>query len=135
MFRTEITVSTSGRGFYSLDEALNAAISQSGISEGLCHVFLRHTSASLVVTENADPDVRLDLAHFMSRLVPDGERHYRHHMEGPDDMPAHIRSVLTQAETTVPVQSGVLGLGTWQSVFLWEHRLHSHQRRLLVTVF
>lgn len=135
MYRTEILIETSGRGFFPLDTALGDVIGASGVADGLCHVFVRHTSASLLITENADPDVRLDLERFMSTLVPDGRRHYRHNMEGPDDMPAHIRSVLTQTEVVVPVVAGQLALGTWQSVFLWEHRSRPHARKILTTVW
>jgi secondary thiamine-phosphate synthase enzyme len=135
MYRTEIVIKTAGRGFYPLSRAIEQAVGRAAVSTGLCHVFLLHTSASLLVTENADPDVRLDLEAFMQRLVPDGRSHYRHNLEGPDDMPAHIRSVLTQTEVTVPVQDGQLALGTWQELYLWEHRLQAHQRRLLLTVF
>ena len=134
MFRAELPIQTRGRGFYPLDSVLNELIGESGVREGLCHLFLLHTSASLLITENADPDVRLDLENFMQKLVPDGRARYRHNMEGPDDMPAHIRSALTQTEVTVPVLAGSLALGTWQSVFLWEHRLQGHLRRLLVTI-
>jgi len=134
MFRAELPIQTNGRGFYSLDSALDRLIAKSGLRDGLCHLFLLHTSASLLITENADPDVRLDLESFMQKLVPDGRAHYRHNMEGPDDMPAHIRSALTQTEATVPVLAGSLALGTWQSVFLWEHRLSAHVRRVLVTI-
>jgi secondary thiamine-phosphate synthase enzyme len=101
---------------------------------GICHVFLRHTSASLLVTENADPDVRRDLENFISRMAPDGDPAYLHSMEGPDDMPAHIRSVLTCTELTLPVRDGQLALGTWQGVYLWEHRTRPHRRRLDVTI-
>ncbi len=135
MFRAELPVQTRGRGFYLLDSALSELIGESGVREGLCHVFLLHTSASLLITENADPDVRRDLENFMQKLVPDGRAHYRHNMEGPDDMPAHIRSALTQTEVTVPVLAGSLALGTWQSIFLWEHRLQGHRRRVLVTIY
>ena len=109
-------------------------MSECGIKEGICHVFLRHTSASLLITENADPDVRRDLETFMSRLAPDGDPAYAHSMEGPDDMPAHIRSVLTSSELTIPIRNGSLALGTWQGAYLWEHRFRPHRRRLDVTV-
>ena len=107
---------------------------QSGVQTGLCHVFIRHTSASLLITENADPDVRRDLEQFISRLAPDGDPAYRHSMEGPDDMPAHIRSVLTATELTIPVRGGRLAMGTWQGAYLWEHRTRPHLRRLEITV-
>ena len=108
-------------------------VRQSGVKTGICHVFLRHTSASLLITENADPDVRRDLENFISALAPDGDPAYLHSMEGPDDMPAHIRSVLTCPEMTLPIRDGHLALGTWQGVYLWEHRIRPHRRRLELT--
>ena len=104
------------------------------ITLGLCHVFVHHTSASLIVTENADDNVRRDLEHYISQLVPDGDPAYLHHQEGPDDMAAHIRSVLTQTEISIPVQAGRLMFGTWQGLYLWEHRLQAHRRKLTVTI-
>ncbi len=130
----QIEIRTPGRGFREISAELQAAVGRSGVRDGLCHVFLRHTSASLLVTENADPDVRVDLENFMTRLVPDGDPAYVHSMEGPDDMPAHIRSVLTATELTLPVRGGRLALGTWQGAYLWEHRSRPHQRRLDVTI-
>ena len=129
-----IEISTPGRGFQEIDGELQASVRQSGVQTGICHVFLRHTSASLLITENADPDVRRDLENFVSRLVPDGDPAYFHKSEGPDDMPAHIRSVLTCSELTLPVRDGCLGLGTWQGVYLWEHRTRPHRRRLEITI-
>ena len=113
---------------------MQRAVTQSCVAEGLCHVFLRHTSASLLITENADPDVRRDLETFISGLAPDGDPAYIHTMEGPDDMPAHIRSVLTCSELTIPVRAGRLALGTWQGAYLWEHRFRAHRRRMDITV-
>ena len=107
-----VAIRTPGRGFTDVTAELNDAVRKSGLSNGLCHVFLRHTSASLLITENADPDVRVDLENFMARLVPDGDPAYVHSMEGPDDMPAHIRSVLTASELTIPLRNGRLALGT-----------------------
>lgn len=129
-----IEISTPGRGFQEISEELQSAVRKSGVDCGLCHVFLRHTSASLLITENADPDVRRDLETFLSRLAPDGDPAYLHRMEGPDDMPAHIRSVLTCSETTLPVRDARLALGTWQGVYLWEHRTRPHRRRVEVTI-
>lgn len=123
-----------GRGFHEISAELQRAVTQSKVAVGLCHVFLRHTSASLLITENADPDVRRDLEAFISRLVPDGDPSYVHRMEGPDDMPAHIRSVLTCSELTIPVRDRRLALGTWQGAYLWEHRIRPHRRRLDVTI-
>ncbi len=109
-------------------------VARSGVGTGLCHVFVRHTSASLLIQENADPSVRRDLDAFFARLVPDGDPLFTHTAEGPDDMSAHVRSSLTAVSLTVPVVEGRLGLGTWQGIYLWEHRAHPHQRRLVVTV-
>ena len=129
-----IEVRTPGRGFQNISHELQDAVGRSGVRDGLCNVFLRHTSASLLITENADPDVRLDLENWISKHVPDGDPAYVHSMEGPDDMPAHIRSVLTASELTIPVRNGRLALGTWQGAYLWEHRHRPHHRRLDITV-
>jgi len=128
-----IVISTPGRGFQEISGELQGFVRQSGVKTGICHVFLRHTSASLLITENADPDVRRDLENFISALAPDGDPAYFHSMEGPDDMPAHIRSVLTCSEITLPIRDGRLALGTWQGVYLWEHRTRPHRRRLELT--
>ncbi len=132
--RGEIEVATAGRGFTEITTRIAALVSQFPIGEGLCSVFIRHTSASLVVSENADPEVLRDLERFASRLVVDGDPLFRHDAEGPDDMPAHVRSVLTQTDVTIPVHEGRLALGTWQGVFLWEHRAAPHTRRVTVSV-
>ncbi len=129
-----IEVRTPGRGFQNISQPLQDAVRQSGVQDGLCNVFLKHTSASLLITENADPDVRVDLENWIAKIAPDGDPAYFHSMEGPDDMPAHIRSVLTSSELTIPVRNGRLALGTWQGAYLWEHRTHPHRRRLDVTV-
>ena len=127
-------VATRGRGFESLTERVAAIVAKSGVATGLCNVFTRHTSASLVITENADSAVRRDLERFMQRVAPDGSPDYEHDTEGPDDMPAHIRSVLTSATLSVPVAEGELQLGTWQGIYLWEHRHAGHRREIIVTV-
>jgi secondary thiamine-phosphate synthase enzyme len=129
-----IEISTSGRGFQNISAELQGIVIQSGVKVGICHAFLRHTSASLLITENADPDVRRDLEAFMSRVAPDGDPAYSHSLEGPDDMPAHIRSVLTCSELTIPIRNGKLALGTWQGAYLWEHRYRPHRRRVDVTI-
>jgi secondary thiamine-phosphate synthase enzyme len=134
VFQTEIKVATRGRGTYEVTDRVAAAVTDSKITAGLCHVFNMHTSASLMLCENADPDVRRDLETFMADLAPDGDPRFVHRAEGPDDMPAHVRTVLTQSSLTLPVRSGRLSLGTWQGVYLWEHRLRPHERRLLITV-
>jgi secondary thiamine-phosphate synthase enzyme len=132
--QTILTVSTRGRGTYDITREVADAVAAAGVDAGLCHVFVHHTSASLMLCENADPSVRRDLEAFMARLAPDGDPAYEHDTEGPDDMPAHIRSVLTQTGLSLPVSAGRAGLGTWQGVYLWEHRTSPHRRRLTVTV-
>jgi len=134
MHRTQFEVRTSGRGTVEITDRITAAVTASGVEAGLCHVFVHHTSASLIIGENADPTVRRDLDAFFARLVPDGDRLFRHTAEGPDDMPAHVRTVLTQTSLTLPVEGGRCDLGTWQGVFLWEHRTAPHRRRVTVTV-
>jgi secondary thiamine-phosphate synthase enzyme len=134
MFQTEIEVATTGRGTYELTKRVAEAVRASRVAIGLCHVFTTHTSASLVICENADPDVRRDLETFMADLAPDGDPRFVHRAEGPDDMPAHVRSVLTTSDLTIPISHGALALGTWQGVYLWEHRTHGHRRRVVVTI-
>lgn len=132
--QSEILIQTRGRGTYDIGAEVEAAVRSSGIVSGLCHVFIRHTSASLMLCENADPDVRQDLETFMSRIAPDGDPDFVHTAEGPDDMPAHVRSVLTQTGLSIPVRDGRCALGTWQGIYLWEHRRAGHKRKLLLTV-
>lgn len=135
MYQQEIfTFSTDGRRTYSIDDRIARFVEASGITAGLCHIFCHHTSASLILCENADPTVRRDLETFMARLAPDGDPMFRHDTEGPDDMPAHVRTILTQTGLTVPVSSGRLSLGTWQGIFLWEHRAAGHRRQITATV-
>jgi len=129
-----LTIPTRGRGTYDLTGEVRRVVHGAGIRTGLCHVFIHHTSASLILCENADPDVLRDLETFMARLVRDGDPDYRHHAEGPDDMSAHIRAVLTQTGLDIPVTDGRCGLGTWQGVYLYEHRYGSFRRRVTVTV-
>ena len=130
----EINISTRGRGTYDLSRQVQQAVRASGVSTGICHVFIRHTSASLMISENADPAVMRDLEAFMSRQVPDGDPMFTHTAEGPDDMPSHVRSVLTQTDLQVPVSNGHCALGTWQGIFLWEHRFAPHQRKVILTI-
>ena len=129
-----LTLQTRGRGAYELTSEIQNIAERSGLASGLCHVFIRHTSASLMICENADPDVLRDMETFMSRLVPDGDPMFSHVSEGPDDMPAHVRSVLTQTELCIPVRDGRCLLGTWQGVYLWEHRHAPHTRQVVVTM-
>jgi secondary thiamine-phosphate synthase enzyme len=129
-----MTLSTGGRGFHDLGPVLRDVVCDSGIVNGIAHCFITHTSASLLITENADPDVRHDLETVFARLGPDGDPEYRHTMEGRDDMAAHVRAALTQTEISIPVRDGRLALGTWQGLYLWEHRLRPHRRVVEVTV-
>jgi secondary thiamine-phosphate synthase enzyme len=135
MFHAEsIMIATRGRGTYEITGEVDRVVRASGIGRGLCHVFVHHTSASLILCENADPSVRSDLERFFARLVPDGDPVFRHTAEGPDDMPAHVRSILTANSLSIPIDAGALDLGTWQGVFLWEHRSDPHRRKVTVTV-
>jgi secondary thiamine-phosphate synthase enzyme len=124
-------VPTRGRGLYDVTVGVGAVVAESGIETGLCSVFLRHTSASLVVQENADGAVLRDLERWMERLAPEGAS-YEHDAEGPDDMPAHLRSAITSSSLSIPVVDGALGLGTWQALYVWEHRRAPHRRELIV---
>lgn len=130
----ELSISTRGAGLYACTRQISAIVEASAVREGLCTVFIRHTSASLVIQENADPDVCLDLNAFFTRLVPPGDSLYTHTMEGPDDMPAHVRAALTQTSLGIPIVGGRLGLGRWQGIYVWEHRAAPHERSLLVHV-
>jgi len=134
IIQKEIDVMTEGRGTYDITQKVQQAVARSGITTGLCHVFVHHTSASLILCENADPEVRHDLERFMAKTVPDGDTIYHHIAEGSDDMPAHVRSILTQMDINMPVSQGRCALGTWQGIFLWEHRTSGFLRRLTVTV-
>lgn len=125
---------TQGRGTYLITDRLCDIVRASRVHTGLAHLFLHHTSASLILCENADPVVRQDLERFMARLIPDGSAWLQHDDEGPDDMPAHIRAILTQSSLTVPIVGGSCALGVWQGIYLWEHRRCGHSRRVTVTV-
>jgi secondary thiamine-phosphate synthase enzyme len=133
-WQDKLTISSSGRGTYEITQDVEAKIQESGVQQGLCHLFVQHTSASLIINENADPAVRVDLETFMSNLSPDGDPMFTHCAEGDDDMPAHVRSILTQTELNIPVRKGVSGLGIWQGIYLWEHRTSAHQRHVLITI-
>lgn len=130
----ELTVPTRGRGLVDITDEVQRAVKGTGIRDGLCTLFLHHTSASLLISENADPVVQRDLEAFFSRLVKDGDPLFQHDAEGPDDMPAHVRTVLTQVSLSVPVKDGQADLGTWQGVYVWEHRTSPHRRRVTVSV-
>ncbi|TSH97922.1 YjbQ family protein [Verticiella sediminum] len=128
------SVLTPGRGFTEISREVARCVAEAGMQAGTAHVYTHHTSCSLIITENAAPEVRHDLERYIARLVPDGDPAYRHDDEGPDDMPAHIRAVLTSASATVPIVAGALALGTWQGIYLWEHRTHGHRRQLTITL-
>ncbi|MBT5221066.1 MAG: YjbQ family protein [Woeseia sp.] len=132
--QSELGVSTSGRGTYDLTDDIQATVATAGVKIGMCHIFIRHTSASLMLCENADPAVREDLETFMQRQAPDGDPMFTHVDEGPDDMPAHVRSVLTQSDLNLPIAGGKCALGTWQGIYLWEHRHAPHAREVIVTI-
>ena len=135
MFHAEsFTVATRGRGTIEVTDEVARIVRAAKAGRGLASIFVHHTSASLIVCENADPSVRSDLERFFARLVPDGDPLFRHTAEGPDDMPAHVRSILTQASIAVPVAGGRLDLGTWQGIFLFEHRADPHRRKVTVSV-
>ena len=129
-----LVTDTRGRGFVELTAQVQALVRDSGLRLGLCHLFLRHTSASLCITEKDDPEVLRDHDRFAALIAPDGDRLFRHVEEGPDDMPAHVRNLIAGCELSVPIREGRLALGTWQGIFLWEHRLSGHRREVLVTL-
>ena len=135
MFHAEsLTLTTKGRGTYEITRQIQEIVGKAGIDRGLCTVFVHHTSASLILCENADPTVRHDLERYFGRLVPDGDPVFIHVDEGPDDMPAHVKASLMGSSLTVPVQQGRLCLGTWQGLYLCEHRNHGGRRRLMLTL-
>ena len=129
-----MTVSVSGRGLYDVTHKVTELVTSSGLREGLATLFLRHTSASLLIQENADPAVRHDLERWLERLVPEGDALYTHLTEGPDDMPAHIKTALTAVSLSIPVMDGQLVLGTWQGIYLWEHRRKPGERQIVVNL-
>ncbi len=130
----QLTVRTRGQGLYEVTREVSDATRGSGIAEGLCTIFVRHTSASLVIQENADPSAKLDLERWIARLVPEGDPFYTHDSEGPDDMPAHIRAALTNTSLSIPILGGTLALGAWQGVYLWEHRRLGSPRELVLHI-
>ncbi|MEO8846761.1 MAG: secondary thiamine-phosphate synthase enzyme YjbQ [Kofleriaceae bacterium] len=132
--RGDLTVDTRARGTYDITSQVAQIVRDSRAREGLATVFIHHTSASLIITENADPTVRADLERFIAKLVPDGDRMFAHDDEGPDDMPAHVRTVLTQTSIGIPIVDGAMVLGTWQGLYLWEHRAAPHRRKITVMV-
>ena len=134
MVRGKLVVHTQ-RGLHDISRQVADVVASAGVQDGLCHIFIHHTSASLIIQENADPDVKVDLESFLSRLVPDGHPLFTHVDEGPDDMSAHVKAALTASSLMVPVEDGRLALGTWQGIYVWEHRSRAHTRRITVTVF
>ncbi len=129
-----LEVRTAGRGFSDLSDRVGAVVARAGVTTGLCTVFVQHTSASLVIQENADPAVRRDLERWIARVAPEDPKAYEHDEEGVDDMPSHLRSAMTRTSEVIPITKGRLGLGTWQGIYLWEHRHAAHTRRLIVHV-
>jgi secondary thiamine-phosphate synthase enzyme len=129
-----LSVRTPGQGLHEVTTQVAALVGQAGVDDGLCTLFVRHTSASLVIQENADPTAKRDLERWLNRLVPEGDSFYQHDAEGPDDMPAHIKAALTATSLSIPVVRGKLALGTWQGIYLWEHRRRGGERELLVHV-
>ncbi len=130
----ELTIQTPGQGLHEITDLVRTVVADAGVEDGLCTVFVRHTSASLTVQENADPSARRDLEAWLNRLVPEGDALYTHTSEGPDDMPSHIKAILTQVSLSIPILNGTPALGTWQGIYLWEHRRSPHARRVAVHV-
>lgn len=135
MHRQTLNLRPNHRGLHDITRDVQDIVRASGARQAMCNVFVRHTSASLTIQENADPDVQRDLEAFLLRMIPDGDPLYRHVDEGPDDMPAHVRAALTSTSLMIPVVDGHLALGTWQGLYLWEHRTRMRQRSVLVTVW
>jgi secondary thiamine-phosphate synthase enzyme len=134
LHQSELTVATRGRAIVDITASIAKRVREAQVARGLCTVFVHHTSASLIISENADPDVHADLERFFARLVPDGDKLFEHTAEGPDDMPSHVRSVLTQTSLSIPIAASKLDLGVWQGIYLYEHRVASHTRRVSVTI-
>ena len=131
-YKETIMVETSGKGLYPITDQISPLIQEWNVGEGICHLFLSHTSASLVINESYDPTARQDMEAFLERLVPEGESWYRHTLEGKDDSPSHMRAILTGTSLSIPVENGKLLLGSWQGVYLFEHRARPHRRKVLI---
>ena len=131
-FKDTLEIATRGQGLYPFTQAVQNRIRQWGIQEGMCFLYIQHTSASLVISENYDPTAKVDLEAFMSRLAPEDQPWHRHTLEGPDDSPSHIRAMLTPVSLTIPIDDGQLNLGTWQGIYLFEHRSTGHRRQVLI---
>jgi secondary thiamine-phosphate synthase enzyme len=134
VYQEELEIDTSGKGFTDITESVSGVVARSGVRTGLCTLFIQHTSASLIIQENADPAVLRDLGRWMASIVPESHP-WEHDEEGPDDMPAHIRAVLTHTSENIPVTSGRLALGQWQAIYLWEHRSRHHRRHIVVHIY
>lgn len=132
--KTTLEISTSGKGLHDITSSIRMQLKEWGVREGMCFLFMQHTSASLVISENWDPTARADLETFMERLVPEGDKWYTHDLEGPDDATSHIRTMLTDTSLSIPVDDGDLSLGTWQGVYVFEHRARPHRRKVLMRV-
>lgn len=130
----KLTIQTHRQGLMEITNQVREVVRRSGVQDGLCTVFIQHTSASLTIQENADPSARRDMENWLNRLVPENDPLYTHTAEGPDDMPSHIKALLTSTSIGVPIVDGSLALGTWQGIFLWEHRTHPHSRRVIVNI-
>ena len=134
ILQEQFSISTNGRGTYDITNRICDFVETSSLNQGMCNVFVHHTSASLILCENADPSVRTDLETFMIKLVPDGSPMFKHTSEGADDMPAHVRSILTQVSLSIPISHGTCALGIWQGIYLWEHRLSHQNRKITITL-
>jgi len=130
----ELSITTRQQGLHNITREVESVVAEAAVGDGLCTVFVQHTSASLIIQENADPSARKDLENWLNRLVPEHDPHFSHTQEGPDDMPSHIKSALTASSLSIPVVRGQLALGVWQGIYLWEHRRSSHHRRLVIRV-
>ena len=131
-FKESILIDSNGKGLYPITDQISQVLSSWAAVEGMCYLFMPHTSASLIINESYDPSARVDMEQFLEQLVPEGEPWYRHTMEGKDDSPSHLRTILTQTNLNIPVDQGALSLGTWQGVYLFEHRVRPHRRNLLI---
>ena len=129
-----LSLTTHGQGLYEFTREAETWVNEQRVDTGVCHLFVRHTSCSLTIQENADPSAKTDLENWLSRLVPENDPLYTHTMEGPDDMPAHIKAILTNVSLSIPIVDGRLALGTWQGLYLWEHRHQSHRRSVILHV-
>ena len=134
VFKKDWTYRTKGKGTYEITDGVSDVVRESGLQNGLVSIFVQHTSCSLILMENADPTARVDLERFMDDLVPDDYPYFVHTLEGPDDMPSHIKMTLTRSSENIPFANGKLELGTWQGIFLWEHRVAPHQRKMVITI-